>query len=89
MRLQEYWLIRCRLVLLRIINMRFKLEDGKYEYEFTEDGRQLIKRHGEAWRDETGDGFIYAMACEIENLYEILDKLDDVLPCDVEEIING
>jgi hypothetical protein len=43
------------------------LYDGKYTY-IREGGRQSILRYGEHWRDETGDGFILAMAQEIEEL---------------------
>lgn len=49
-----------------------ELEDGKYVYTF-ENGMQIITRHGETWRNETGDGFILAMAQHIQDLEMELD----------------
>ena len=49
--------------------MKIELQQGKYIYEFNEtSGRQEIYRHGELWRDETGNGFLLAMAQKIEEL---------------------
>lgn len=47
--------------------MKVALNGGKYEY-VTENGNQAAYRHGEMWRDLTGDNFIYAMACKINDL---------------------
>ena len=44
-----------------------KLEDGKYVYTF-ENGMQIITRHGEDFRNETGDNFLLAMAQHIQDL---------------------
>lgn len=75
--------------------MRIELDEGKYIYYFTDDGKQLIYRNGDLWRNETGDNLIYFMACKINELQEaleevedIIDKLSDVLPCDINEIIE-
>lgn len=65
------------------------LNDGKYEYNFA-DGKQTILRHGEPWRDETGDNLLLAMANMIVSLEEelgnIQEKLDN-LPVDLDEIV--
>ena len=53
--------------------INIKLNNGEYEYTFTENGEQLIKRNGEDWRNETGDNFTLAMAMRIEELEEELD----------------
>ena len=53
--------------------MKIELQQGKYIYKFDENsGRQEIYRHGELWRDETGDGFLLAMAQKIEELEDEL-----------------
>ena len=39
------------------------LENGKYTYVH-EEGRQYVLRHGEQWRDLTGDKFTYLLAQE-------------------------
>ncbi len=42
--------------------MKFELplEDGKYKVLY-EEGNIEILRHGEPWRNETGDGFLHAL----------------------------
>ena len=50
-----------------------ELEDGKYVYTFA-NGMQIITRHGESWRNETGDGFILAMAQRIQDLENELNE---------------
>ncbi len=57
-----------------------KLAGGKYVYTF-ENGMQVITRHGETWRNETGDGFILAMAQRIQVLEFKLEN-------DMEEAVN-
>lgn len=44
-----------------------KLEDGKYEIRRHDNGSMDALRHGEPWRDLTGDKLIGAMFDEIEN----------------------
>jgi hypothetical protein len=47
---------------------RLKVYDGKYEFIFgTENGQwvQRALRHGQPWRDCTGDGFILALGQEL------------------------
>ncbi len=57
-----------------------KLGDGKYLYTF-ENGMQSITRHGETWRNETGDNFLLAMAQRIQDLEFKLEN-------DMEEAVN-
>ena len=53
--------------------VKIELHQGKYIYEFDEaSGKQEVYRHGELWRDETGNGFLLAMAQRIEELEEVL-----------------
>lgn len=42
-----------------------QLEDGKYTVVFDQ-GHLMARRHGEAWRDLSGDNLVYAMFCEIQ-----------------------
>lgn len=44
-----------------------QLEDGKYTVVFDQ-GHLAAKRHGEPWRDLSGDHLVYAMFCEIQRL---------------------
>ena len=57
-----------------------ELEDGKYVYTFI-DGIQNVTRNGTDWRNETGDGFILAMAQRIQDLEFKLEK-------DMEEAVS-
>ena len=67
-------------------NIVIELEDGKYVYTF-ENGMQIITRHGETWRNETGDNFLLAMAQRIQDLefklendlQDATDIIDDVV----------
>lgn len=53
--------------------MKIELADGKYTYLFDEKtGKAEALRHGQQWRDCIGDGFILAMAQEIESLRDQL-----------------
>jgi hypothetical protein len=55
--------------------MKIKLMDGKYTYILNEaTGEQTALRHGEEWRDLSGDNLILAMAYYIKDLEEKLDK---------------
>ena len=47
--------------------MRIDLDDGKYTYVM-DNGKQYALRYGELWKDLSGDKFVYAMACKIEDL---------------------
>lgn len=52
--------------------MEIKLDNGKYIWAFDEKAARLTcLRHGEPWRDETGDGAVLALlmrACELEDI---------------------
>lgn len=50
-----------------------KLDNGKYEIT-TDDGRLTTLRYGEEWRDDTGDGLIYSLVCEIESLQDKINE---------------
>jgi hypothetical protein len=62
---------------------RIDLMDGKYTYIRWDNGSSEVLRHGEKWRDVTGDNLIYAMACMIEDLqgrlYE-MEQIEDARP---------
>ena len=47
--------------------------DGKYRVIFTKTSLTAL-RNGEPWRDLCGDGFVLALAQEIESLREELEK---------------
>lgn len=55
-----------------------ELDDGKYTYVF-DGGNQYALRHGEEWRDLTGDKFVYCMGAEIETLRAQLKVAQDEL----------
>ncbi len=58
--------------------MKIKLCDGEYEYVYNE-GKQLIFRNGEMWRNVTGDKLILSMARMIESLEEELSIAIDII----------
>lgn len=54
--------------------MKIELDNGKYTYVF-DGGKQYALRHGEPWRDLTGDNLTYWMGCRIEELEQKLAAL--------------
>ena len=44
--------------------------DGKYTVQQDDGGRLTALRYGEPWRDWCGDGLIYQLAAEVQNLRE-------------------
>lgn len=54
------------------------IEEGKYTVLY-DNGKIEILRHGEPWRNETGDGFLHALLMshiELEHkLYEVKEEL--------------
>ena len=55
--------------------MNITIANGKYTIIQDESGRLKALRYGEEWRDCCGDGLIYALAAEIE---ELTAKLNNV-----------
>ena len=55
--------------------MKVEIEGGKYTYVFEPGGGSQVLRHGQPWRDVTGDKLIYCMAAEIEELRGKLEKV--------------
>lgn len=55
------------------------LENGKYTYSFLHNGVQLCYRHGEPWRDLTGDNLVLAMAQKIKELEMEVEKQRGIL----------
>lgn len=55
--------------------MKYEFDNGKYTV-VSEDGtgKQYALRHGEPWRDLTGDNLIYWMMVEIRVLHDALSK---------------
>ena len=68
--------------------MKLELDNGKYELTM-EDNKITATRNGEEWRDLTGDNLVYFMMCHIADLEDTLGRLEDVLPCDIEEMLGG
>lgn len=51
-----------------------KLDNGKYEWILYDNYSSEIYRHGELWKNTTGDNFILAAMQEILDLRKELDK---------------
>lgn len=49
------------------------VDNGKYTVMQEKFGNLKALRYGEEWRDCCGDNLIYALACEIESLREIIE----------------
>lgn len=74
------------------MNFKVEVDNGKYEYVFTDTGESFVNRNGEYWRDTVGDKFIFTMAYELYETREYLDKILDVLqdmPVDIDEILEA
>lgn len=57
--------------------MQIYTDDRKYETILDEDtGRITILRHGEQWRDETGDNYILSLIHLIEQMRDDYTELD-------------
>lgn len=52
----------------------FYTDDKKYRTT-NDNGRVTIARHGEPWRDETGDGYLLSLVHEVETLRDALDAM--------------
>ena len=75
------------------MDIQIKLDNGKYEYLFEGNGYQCVFRHGELWRDLTGDGFTLSMAQHVETLEarnaELLEAVKKAHEILLHEMDNG
>ena len=51
--------------------------DGKYTIIQDASGRTSVLRHGEEWRDSTGDNVILGAAYEIQKLHDRIKRLEE------------
>ena len=51
--------------------------DGKYTIIQDASGRTSVLRHGEEWRDSTGDNVILGAAYEIQKLQDRIKRLEE------------
>lgn len=58
------------------MSIEIKLDDGKYTYILNDKEHKAL-RHGEEWRDLTGDNLILNMGFEIESLRTQLAKANE------------
>jgi len=58
------------------VSIEIKLDDGKYTYILNDKEHKAL-RHGEEWRDLTGDNLILNMGFEIETLRTQLTKANE------------
>jgi hypothetical protein len=50
--------------------------DGKYTVILKSKGGVECLRHGELWRDCTGDGLIYSLACAVSEARDRIEELE-------------
>lgn len=50
--------------------------DGKYTIVIKETGGVHCLRYGEEWRDCTGDGMIYSLACALSEARDRIEELE-------------
>lgn len=68
------------------MGINLNLQNGKYTYVFQDDGQQYALRHGEQWRDLTGDNLTLALGQRIEALEKALKLAHSIL---LHEMDNG
>lgn len=56
------------------MNWSVSVDNGKYEVDYI-DGKLTAYRHGEPWRDCTGDNLVYWLAVELAEAREELEEL--------------
>lgn len=61
------------------MNNLLEIPLGKYHYTFTKEGKQLITRNGEPWRDETGDNLICTLAHHLQEAWEELELAREII----------
>lgn len=62
--------------------------DGKYTVIQDATGRMSALRYGEMWRDCCGDGLIYTLAAEVQNLRDKLAVTDKIV-AELERVLNA
>ena len=65
--------------------LRYEFEGGKY-IAFVDQGTCTVTRHGELWRDLTGDKFVGCLFSEIDRLHEVNVELLAALELALPEI---
>jgi hypothetical protein len=69
--------------------IRLELEGGKYTIVQEDKPHQFYAlRHGEKWRDLTGDGLVLALCQQLSDTQELAQKLQDSLIFLQEEILE-
>lgn len=63
--------------------LRVNVDGKKYTVIHDASGRLIELRHGERWRELTGDNLVYNMAYEIHKLRELLRKALPVIAADM------
>jgi hypothetical protein len=53
--------------------MTVSVDNGKYTVVVEQTGGMHALRHGEKWRDLTGDKLVYSLAAEVERLRDLLE----------------
>lgn len=62
--------------------MEIKLDNGKYTWAFDEKvGRLTCLRHGEPWRDATGDWAVLSLLMRACTLEDVVKKAGNCLVC--------
>lgn len=57
--------------------LNVKTSDGKYTVIQEDDGRLHVLRHGEEWRDCSGDKLIYILAADLESARQAYAQLNN------------
>lgn len=61
------------------IDFKLELNSGKYTFIYYKDGSSEALRHGEAWRDTTGDNLIHALAYALNESIVLMARTKEVL----------
>ena len=63
--------------------LRVSIQNGKYKVVQRFKGSLEVLRHNQYWRDETGDNLILCLAQEIDELRDVLYKIQDLQLLDI------
>lgn len=66
---------------------KLELENGKYVVQHDNGSNFEAYRHGELWRDLSGDGLVLALVNQVEYYEGLLDFLENMIPC-LDEVIE-